>query len=90
MNISRQREEESRYQRKGDRGIATSEIRGIVGVLSFVVFFFFFNVYVFLRETMTECEWVRGRERGRYRMRSRLQAPSCQHRARCGAGTHEL
>ena len=33
----------------------------------------------FLRETETEYEWVRGRERGRHRIRSRLQAPSCQH-----------
>ena len=24
---------------------------------------FFLNVYLFLRETETECEWVRGRER---------------------------
>ena len=23
----------------------------------------FFNIYLFLRETETECEWVRGRER---------------------------
>ena len=28
------------------------------------------------------------RERGRYRIRSRLQAPSCQHGARYGALTH--
>ena len=30
----------------------------------------------------------KGRERGRHRIRSRLQALSCQHRARCGAQTH--
>ena len=29
------------------------------------------------------------RERGRHRIRSRLQAPRCQHRARCGAWTHD-
>ena len=54
------------------------------------LFNFLFNVYLFLRETETECEWVRGRERGRHRTRSGLQAPSCQHRARRGARTHEL
>ena len=31
-----------------------------------------------------------GPERGRHRIRSRLQAPSCQRRARRGARTHEL
>ena len=45
---------------------------------------------LFLRETETECKWVRGRERGRQRIGSRLQALSCQHRAWCGAQTHEL
>ena len=28
----------------------------------------FFNVYLFLRETETEHEWIRGRERGRHRI----------------------
>ena len=50
--------------------------------------FFFFNVYLFLSET--EHEWGRGRERGRHRIRSGLQALSCQHRARRGAQTHDL
>ena len=50
---------------------------------------FFFNVDLLLRETETECEWVRGRHRVRHRIRNRLQAPSCQHRARRGARTHE-
>ena len=36
-----------------------------------------------------ECEWGRDRKRGRHRVGSRLQAPSHQHRARCGAQTHE-
>ena len=49
-------------------------------------FFNFFNVYLFL----IEHEWGRGRERGRPRIRSRLQALSCQHRARRGARTHRL
>ena len=37
-----------------------------------------------------EHEQARGRERGRHRIRSRLQALSCQHRARHEAQTHEL
>ena len=32
----------------------------------------------------------KGAERGRHRIQSRLQALSCQHRARRGARTHEL
>ena len=32
----------------------------------FVLFFNFFNVYLFLRERETKCEWGRGRERGRH------------------------
>ena len=48
-----------------------------------------FNVYLFLRET--ECKWGRAeRERGRQRIWSRLQAQSCQYRARFGAWTHQL
>ena len=49
--------------------------------------FFILNVYLFWRET--KCKHGRGRERGRHRIRSRLQALSCQHRARHGARTHE-
>ena len=40
-----------------------------------------------MRETEYEQGW--GRERGRHRIWSRLQALSCQHRARHGARTHE-
>ena len=40
---------------------------------------------MFLRERETEREWGRGRERGRHRIQGRLQAPSSQHRAQCGA-----
>ena len=43
----------------------------------------FFNVYLFLRGG-------RGRERGRHRIRSRIQTLSCQHKARRGARTHRL
>ena len=48
------------------------------------------NVHLCLRERGTECKWGRGRERGRHRIQSRLQALSCQHRARRGARTHRL
>ena len=48
----------------------------------------FFNIYLFLRQRETEHEWGRGRERGRHRIRNRLQALSCQHRARHGPRTH--
>ena len=34
--------------------------------------------------------WVGAEQRGRHRIRSRLRAPSCRHRARCGAWTHKL
>ena len=37
----------------------------------------------------TEHEQGRGRERGRHTVGSRLQAPSCPHRARRGARIHE-
>ena len=45
-----------------------------------------------MRETETKTEWEprRGRERGKHRLQSRLQALSCQHRAGCGARTHKL
>ena len=44
---------------------------------------------MFIFEGETECKWRRGRERGRHRICSRLQALSCQHRAWHGARTHE-
>ena len=52
------------------------------------LFYFFFNVYLFLGQRETEHEQARGRERGRHRIGSRLQAPSHQPRARRGARTH--
>ena len=51
-------------------------------------FIYFLKVYLLIFEI--EHRLGRGRERGRHRIRSRLQAPSCQHRARRGARTHEL
>ena len=56
----------------------------------------FFNVlFLLLRDRETERErerqheWGRGRERRRHRIQSRLQALSCQHRARSRARIHE-
>ena len=60
-----------------------------------VDFFFSFKILTFIiereRERVLTCahEWGRGRERGRHRIRSSLQAPSCQHRAWCGAWAHK-
>ena len=56
--------------------------------------FFFFIKKIFLFLTFIcfwdrEHEQGRGRERGRHRIWSRLQALSCQHRAQGGDGTHE-
>ena len=51
-------------------------------------FSFFLNVYLFLRDRETEREQGRNSETGRHRIQSRLQALSCQHRARPGARTH--
>ena len=50
--------------------------------------FFFLMFYLFLRERHSMGRG--GVERGRHRIRSRLQARSCQHRARRRARTHEL
>ena len=55
---------------------------------------FFFKIflkfiYFWERERETDCEWGRGRERGRHRIWSRIQALSCQHRDWRGARTHE-
>ena len=52
-------------------------------------FLIFLNVYLFSRQRETERAWGRGRERRRYRIWNKLQAPSCQHRARRGARTQE-
>ena len=52
--------------------------------VSFHVLNFFECVFTFESERETEHEWGRSRERGRHRIRSGLQALSCQHRARCG------
>ena len=50
---------------------------------------FFFNIYLFLRQRETEHEWGEGQREGDTEFGSRLQAPSCQHRARRGARTCE-
>ena len=56
----------------------------------FILLQTFFKCLFFLFERDTEYKQGRGRERRRHRIQSRLQAPSCQHRARHGAGTHDL
>ena len=50
---------------------------------------FLLRFFIFERQRETERKWGRGRERGRHRIGSRLQALSCQHGARRGAWTHE-
>ena len=47
----------------------------------------FFNVYLLLRDRAQAGEGQR--EKGRHRIRNRLQALSCQHRARRGVRTHD-
>ena len=56
---------------------------------SFIVFKNFFNVLFFIERERQSVSGG-GAERVRHRIGSRLQAPSCQHRARHGAQTHEL
>ena len=63
---------------------------GVYSFASVSIFSFFKCFYLFLKERETEREQGRSRERGRHRIWSRLQALSCQARARCGARTHEL
>ena len=46
-------------------------------------------MFIYLWETETEHKQGRVRERGIHRIWSRLQAPSCQHRAQRGARPHE-
>ena len=50
-------------------------------------FFFFLILLMFIFER--ECARGGRAERGRHRIPSRLQALSCQHRARCRAQTHK-
>ena len=61
----------------------------VVYIYLFILIFFLMFIFERERERETEHEWRRGRERGRHRIQSRLQALSCQHRTRRGAGTHQ-
>ena len=54
-----------------------------------VDFFFLIYIYFWERDRQTKHEQGKDRDRGRHRIQSRLQALSCQHRAWCGAWTHE-
>ena len=67
--------------------MANSSVRTATRETTF--FFVCVCVYLFLRERERQRGQRRGRERGRHRIPSRLQALICQHRARCGARTHE-
>ena len=49
----------------------------------------FFLMFIYFWESDTEHEWGRSRVRGRHRIWGRVQAPSCQHRARHGARAHK-
>ena len=52
---------------------------------------FFFSIFNYFSRIKKDRVWAeRGRERGRYRIQSRLQVPSCQHTAKHGAWTHKL
>ena len=53
-----------------------------------IYWFIYFNVY-FLRQCERQSASSGGADRGRHRIGSGLQAPSCQPRAWCGAPTHE-
>ena len=62
--------------------------------LPLVIFFFLLKIFlmflfIFEREREIKHKHGRGRERGRYKIWSRLQALSCQHRAQCGDWTPE-
>ena len=57
-----------------------------IPTLKFVIIFFFFNIYFWDRERQSMNGG--GSERGRHRIWNRLQALSCQHRARRRARTH--
>ena len=61
-----------------------------IHVINWSWYIYFFNVYLFLRDRERQHERGRGREIGRHRTWRRLQALSCQHRARRGARTHKL
>ena len=53
-----------------------------------VVVFNFFLMFISERERGS-ASGGGNRKRGRHRIRSRFQAPSCQHRAQHGTQTHE-
>ena len=54
-----------------------------------VVCLFVWIFFVFIFERETECEWRRGRERGRHRIWSRLQVLRYKHRVQRRARTHK-
>ena len=65
-------------------GITQPKSSGWAALTDFFFFFFFERD----RERQTEHKWGRGRQRGRHRIRSKLGALNCQHRAWHKAWTH--
>ena len=59
----------------------------------FILLFFLIFFFTFIHFWETERDRAQAgegqRERDTHRIQSRLQAPSCQHRARCGIQTHK-
>ena len=53
------------------------------------LYFFFLSLCIYFERERQSMNGGRS-ERGRHRMWNRPQALSCQHRAQCGARTHEL
>ena len=80
--------ESFRMAHEFEREAETYKLMGTFCKYNFYIIYLFliFNVYLFLRDRESTSE--RGTERGRHRIGSRLQALSCQRKARRGAQTH--
>ena len=59
-------------------------------VFDYCVFYFIFLTFIYFWDREKQSMNGGGSERGRHRIWSRFQALSCQHRAWCGARTHQL
>ena len=64
----------------------------LIWISLIVSFIFYFFTFIYFWEIERDRAQVEEGQRGRrrHRIQSKLQALSCQHRARRGAGTHEL
>ena len=72
-------------KRKFIWGRSVPQLFGEVSKRWLATAFIYFLMFIYF----WEYKWGRGRERGRHRIWIRLPVPRCQHRARCGAQTHE-